>query len=59
MWNYFFFMSVVAGENGRKPESSLQKKPNLVQTPDFHLDPNSPGRYDVLDPILHSPQVQS
>lgn len=45
-----------SGEQKRKPGSSLQKKPDAVQTQDLHLVPDSPGSSDVLDPILHSPQ---
>lgn len=52
-------MFVFAGEQKRKPGSSLQKKPDAVRTQDLHLVPDSPGSSDVLDPILHSPQVES
>lgn len=50
-------MFVFAEEQKKKLGSSLQKKPDLVQTPDLHLELDSPGSSDVLDPILHSSQV--
>lgn len=48
-----FPIFVFAGEQmrcmqRRKPGSSLRKKPDLCQTPDLHLDPDSPGSSDVL-----------
>lgn len=48
-----------SGEQKRKPGICLQKKPDPVQTEELHLISDSPGIADVLDPILHSPQVRS